>query len=317
MSVYIFIATGQRTNCWHIIAACLATPQHRIGGIPSPDAPVGEVGMMPPAPTPGRLGNRPAKQLQRESATRQGKPAVAYFHSINKGSQSMASSNLCELIRIANNASYFTDEHCDNMTAEEFDVLICGSGSAGLCAAIWLARYGICFKMLEARDGPLRIGQADGVQCRTVEIFESLGIADALLKESYHVMEIAFWSACSKEGEVGGEQGVIQRDYVGPDTEPGLSHQPHVILNQARVNEIMMDEVVRLSGNQNNVEYGRRVRDVTVVKEAEEDVQVSLKLPYVKVAAEDRHGKSHVYRAQYVLVSQLSSSVSGILSDNL
>jgi len=229
----------------------------------------------------------------------------------------MASSNLCELIRIANNASYFTDEHCDNMTAEEFDVLICGSGSAGLCAAIWLARYGIRFKMLEARDGPLRIGQADGVQCRTVEIFESLGIADALLKESYHVMEIAFWSACSKEGEVGGEQGVIQRDYVGPDTEPGLSHQPHVILNQARVNEIMMDEVVRLSGNQNNVEYGRRVRDVTVVKEAEEDVQVSLKLPYVKVAAEDRHGKSHVYRAQYVLVSQLSSSVSGILSDNL
>ncbi|OAQ80612.1 phenol 2-monooxygenase [Purpureocillium lilacinum] len=187
------------------------------------------------------------------------------------------------------------------MTAEEFDVLICGSGSAGLCAAIWLARYGIRFKMLEARDGPLRIGQADGVQCRTVEIFESLGIADALLKESYHVMEIAFWSACSKEGEVGGEQGVIQRDYVGPDTEPGLSHQPHVILNQARVNEIMMDEVVRLSGNQNNVEYGRRVRDVTVVKEAEEDVQVSLKLPYVKVAAEDRHGKSHVYRAQYVL----------------
>ncbi|PHH93279.1 hypothetical protein CDD83_8790 [Cordyceps sp. RAO-2017] len=187
------------------------------------------------------------------------------------------------------------------MTAEEFDVLICGSGSAGLCAAIWLARYGIRFRMLEARDGPLRIGQADGVQCRTVEIFESLGIADALLKESYHVMEIAFWSACSKESEGESGQAGIQRDYLGPDTEPGLSHQPHVILNQARVNEIMMDEVVRLSGNQNNVEYGRRVRHVIVVKEAEEHVQVSLKLPYVKVTAEDKDGKSRVYRAQYVL----------------
>ena len=198
------------------------------------------------------------------------------------------------------------------MTAEDFDVLICGSGSAGMCAAIWLARYGIRFKILESRQTPLRMGQADGVQCRTVEIFESLGIVDALLKESYHVMEIAFWSACSKDGEAESEQGGIQRDYVGPDTEPGLSHQPHVILNQARVNEIMMDEVVRLSGSQNNVEYGRRVRDVTVVKETEEDVKVPLKLPYVIVTAEDDEGKSHVYRAQYVLVSRLSSSIHAV-----
>lgn len=184
------------------------------------------------------------------------------------------------------------------MAAEEYDVLICGSGSAGICAAIWLARYGIRFKMLEARDGPLRVGQADGVQCRTVEIFESLGIADALLQESYHVMEIAFWSAARSSKEQG-----IQRDYAGPDTEPGLSHQPHVILNQACVNEIMMKEVCRLSGGQSHVEYGRQVKDVAVVKEAEVDISTALKLPYVTVTAEDKDGQSHTYRAQYVLVS--------------
>ncbi|KAJ3495645.1 hypothetical protein NLG97_g3246 [Lecanicillium saksenae] len=179
------------------------------------------------------------------------------------------------------------------MGADEFHVLICGSGSAGLCAAIWLARYGIRFKILEAREGPLRIGQADGVQCRTVEIFESLGIEGDLLKESYHVMEIAFWSTGNSK-----EAG-IRRDHVAPDTEPGLSHQPHVILNQARVNEIMMGEVLRLSGGQNNIEYGQRVRDVTVIKEA--DATTSLKLPYVKVTTEDKNGLSRVYRAQYAL----------------
>ncbi len=183
------------------------------------------------------------------------------------------------------------------MAAEEFDVLICGSGSAGLCAAIWLARYGIRFMILESRDGPLRIGQADGVQCRTVEILESLGIADALLRESHHVMEIAFWSACNDK-----EAG-IQRDHVGPDTEPGLSHQPHVILNQARVNEIMMDEVYRLSGGQNKIEYGQRVCDVAVIKEAGADVTTTLKLPYVKVTTENKEGQSRVYRAKYALVS--------------
>lgn len=184
------------------------------------------------------------------------------------------------------------------MAADEFDVLICGSGSAGICAAIWLARYGIRFKMLEARDGPLRVGQADGVQCRTVEIFESLGIADTLLKESYHVMEIAFWSVGNNK------DGGIKRDHIGPDTEPGLTHQPHVILNQARVNEIMMDEVYRLSKCRSNVEYGCRVKDVAVIQESEADnATTGLKLPYVKVMAEDKDGQSREYRAQYVLVS--------------
>ncbi|KKY19604.1 putative phenol 2 [Diplodia seriata] len=63
-------------------------------------------------------------------------------------------------------------------------VLICGAGSAGLSAATWLARYKVPFTLLERRRGPLRTGQADGVQCRTVEVFESFGIAEELLKEA-------------------------------------------------------------------------------------------------------------------------------------
>ncbi|KAK7753271.1 hypothetical protein SLS62_004790 [Diatrype stigma] len=178
------------------------------------------------------------------------------------------------------------------MQTEEVDVLICGSGSAGLCAAIWLARFGINYKVLERRDGPLEVGQADGVQCRTVEVFESLSISEPLLKESYHVMELAFWSSDGNSG--------VQRRRAAPDTEAGLSHQPHVILNQARINGIMIDEVKRLRGdNTDGIEYGCQVDDVHVLQSAKNETK-SAESDLVEVMA-SKGGVPHLYRAKYVL----------------
>ena len=35
--------------------------------------------------------------------------------------------------------------------------------------------------VVDRRDGPLQVGQADGVACRTVEMFEAFGLADRLV----------------------------------------------------------------------------------------------------------------------------------------
>ena len=178
--------------------------------------------------------------------------------------------------------------------AEQFDVLICGSGSAGLCAAIWLARCGINFKVLERRGGPLVHGQADGVQCRTVEIFESLGISEMLLKESYHVLELVFWSSDGK--------GNITRSDFAPDTEPGLSHQPHVILNQARINELMIEEIIRLSGQSRSwIQYGCDVQNVVVDETLCNETDSNNAYPVEVRAVEN--GIERGYKAKYVLVS--------------
>ena len=167
------------------------------------------------------------------------------------------------------------------------DVLICGSGSAGLCAAVWLSRYGVDFKMLERRSGPLVTGQADGVQTRTVEIFDSFGIGEELLRESYHVMEIAFWKWAE-------ENGGIERSNFAPDKPATVSHRPHVILNQARLNELMLSQLA----GPNVVQYGTEVKSVEVDADAVQRGDDHC----VRVQAVVE-GKEQTWYARYVLVS--------------
>lgn len=169
-----------------------------------------------------------------------------------------------------------------SIMAEQVDVLICGSGSAGVCAATWLARYGVRCKILDKRLGPMKIGQADGVQCRTVEVFDSFGIAEELIRESYHVLELAFWG-------VDGEGG-IKRTSQTADTTPGLSHQPHVILNQARINGLMIEAMYRF--NKQTVDYGLEAKDVQFTSDKEYPVRVLA----------EKDGKEVLFQARYVLV---------------
>ncbi|KAI0443861.1 FAD binding domain-containing protein [Xylaria telfairii] len=195
------------------------------------------------------------------------------------------------------------------MTTTEVDVLIIGGGSAGLCAGVWLARTGISYRILERRPGMLVNGQADGVQVRTVEIFDSFGISEELLKEAYHVLEATFWSDDDndEEEESGRQRGArdevagttkgIRRTHSTPDTEAGLSHLPHVILNQARINALLTGEMVRASGA-TSIEYGCDVRDVVVDNSLADDPDAHC----VTVTAV-KDGVEQVYKAKYALGS--------------
>lgn len=61
---------------------------------------------------------------------------------------------------------------------ESTDVLICGAGPAGLTLAIELARRGVRFVLIEKRSTPFQGSRGKGIQPRTQEIFEDLGILD-------------------------------------------------------------------------------------------------------------------------------------------
>lgn len=60
------------------------------------------------------------------------------------------------------------------------DVLICGAGAAGLTLAIDLARRGIAFRLIEKSPQPFNGSRGKGIQPRSQEVFEDLGLLDCL-----------------------------------------------------------------------------------------------------------------------------------------
>ncbi|MFZ0384008.1 MAG: FAD-binding monooxygenase [Solirubrobacteraceae bacterium] len=123
---------------------------------------------------------------------------------------------------------------------DEVDVLIVGCGPAGLVLAAQMANFpDIRTAIIDRRDGPLEVGQADGVACRTVEMFDALGLADRLLREAYWVNEVSFWRPDPDDPARIKRAGRIR------DTEGGLSEFPHVIVNQARMLAYLRDHMER------------------------------------------------------------------------
>jgi len=60
-------------------------------------------------------------------------------------------------------------------------VLICGAGAAGLTLAIDLARRGVPFRIVEKMEHPFPGSRGKGIQPRTQEVFEDLGIIDKVV----------------------------------------------------------------------------------------------------------------------------------------
>ena len=145
----------------------------------------------------------------------------------------------------------------------EVDVLIVGSGPTGLTLAAQLSLFpGIRTALTEQKSAPMLLGQADGIACRTVEMFQAFGFAEKALKEAYWVNEISFWKPDDANRNHIVRQSSIQ------DTEDDLSEFPHLILNQARVHDFYLD-FMRNSPTRLLPHYSRKLVDLTVDAAAE------------------------------------------------
>ncbi len=173
------------------------------------------------------------------------------------------------------------------------DVLIVGCGPAGLLLAAQLAAFPeIHTLVVDRRDGPLQMGQADGVACRSVEIFEAFGLADRLIGEGYRVNEVSFWRPDPADPSVIVRTGRID------DVEEDVSEMPHMIVNQARLLEYLRDHM-RRSAARTEPFYGLRLDDLAVDTTPGAEHPVTATLRHVR-DGEPTGGVSDV-RARYLV----------------
>ncbi|MGO4916405.1 FAD-binding monooxygenase [Pseudogemmobacter sp. W21_MBD1_M6] len=150
------------------------------------------------------------------------------------------------------------------------DVLIVGCGPAGLTLAAQLAAFpDIKTCIIDQKPGPLQFGQADGIACRSVEMFEAFGFAERVLREAYWVNETTFWKPDTDRPDTIARSDRIQ------DTEDDLSEFPHVILSQARVHDFYLD-VMRNAPTRLEPYYGRAVTGLSMDRTARHPATVTI-----------------------------------------
>jgi phenol 2-monooxygenase len=130
--------------------------------------------------------------------------------------------------RVQNAAGTGIDRPAD--LPDAVDVLIVGSGPAGMLLAAQMSQFPqLTTRLIEKRDGRLALGQADGIQPRSVETFQAFGFADRITAEAYNIGWMNFWAPDPEN------PGRIVRTSRTEDYGFKISEFPHLIVNQARV----------------------------------------------------------------------------------
>lgn len=155
-----------------------------------------------------------------------------------------------------------------------------------LLAAQLSAFPGISTRIVDRREGPLQVGQADGVACRTVEMFDAFGLSQKLVREAYWVNETVFWRPSPEDRTKIVRTGRVQ------DTEDGLSEFPHLIVNQARMLNYLEDYMHR-SASRLVPDYGWEFVTLTVEATGEYAVTATL--------TNTQTGEAKKVRANYVV----------------
>jgi phenol 2-monooxygenase len=165
------------------------------------------------------------------------------------------------------------------------DLLIVGSGPAGMLLAAQMSQFpSVTTRIIEKRDGRLVLGQADGIQPRSVETFQAFGFAERIVAEAYNIGWMNFWGPDPEN------PGDIIRTSRTEDYGLKISEFPHLIVNQARVLDYFAEAAAHGPGRI-VPDYGVEFLGLTVHDEGERPVEVR-----VREAAGER-----TIRATYVV----------------
>jgi len=170
------------------------------------------------------------------------------------------------------------------------DVLIVGAGPAGMLLAAQMSQYPtISTRLIERSPGRLEIGQADGIQARSVETFQAFGFAERLVAEAFHLTAMNFW------GPDPGDSSKIIRTQRTKDDPDGVSEFPHLIINQARVLDYFAEAAANGPGRI-VPDHGYEFTGLDMADGDEYPVRVT-----IRRSSGERAGEERTVRAKYVV----------------
>ena len=126
-------------------------------------------------------------------------------------------------------------------------VLVVGAGPTGLTLACELARRGVVFRLIEAAPGPQPGSRGKGIQPRTLEVFDDLGIVERILAHGRMAMPMQVTAPDGRSVTIGEK---------APEASPDIPYPASVVTPEWRVEQALRERLAELGGT---VEFGSRL----------------------------------------------------------
>jgi phenol 2-monooxygenase len=151
---------------------------------------------------------------------------------------------------------------------------------------------------LDSKPGILKAGQADGLQPRTLEVLQSLGIASEIIDEGCHMEEVAFWNpvAQSSQEDCSGIKRGIKRSEFVPDVNMPARFPFEVTIHQGRIERILQENL-HLYAPEDTIRRSHRFLEY-VVDQSDPEFPVLVKYEYDRT---DGTTKQALVRTKYLV----------------